>query len=72
MSRTKPRNAKRNHTGHIIGEWHPKAKLTDKDVRRIRKEYVPGVMGYKRLADKYGCGESTVRDIVKYRTRWDA
>lgn len=37
----------------------------------MRDEYGPG-MGYVRLSRKYQCGVSTVRDIVQYRTRWNA
>jgi hypothetical protein len=61
---------KRNHTGHRVGEWHQRARLTDAQVREIRAAYGP--LGYKRLAGRFGCGESTVRDIVTYRTRASA
>jgi hypothetical protein len=59
----------RNHTGHRVGECHQNARLTDAQVRAIREEYMPYVSGYGYLARKYGCGESTIRDIVQYRTR---
>lgn len=61
----------RNHTGHRVGEHHQRARLTDDQVRAMRAEYGPG-MGYVRLSRKYQCGVSTVRDIVQYRTRWNA
>ncbi len=60
---------KRNHTGHRVGECHGKAKLTDDQVAEIRAAY-PHEGGYGILAMRFGCGASTVRDIVKYRTRW--
>jgi hypothetical protein len=60
---------KRNHTGHRIGEWHGKARLTDEQVAKMRRMYKPGIVGYRLLAKEFGCGESTVRDICTYRTR---
>jgi len=60
---------RRNHTGHRIGEWHQRAKLTDAQVRAIRDDYAAGRGGYLTLARQYGCGASTVRDICTYRTR---
>lgn len=63
---------KRNHTGHRVGECHQKAKLRDEQVKEIRAAYEAGKGGYGTLAKSYGCGASTVRDIVTYRTRWMA
>jgi hypothetical protein len=60
--------ARRNHTGHRIGECHHRARLTDDQVRQIREQAAQG-LGYKRLAKLHGCAESTARDIVTYRTR---
>lgn len=48
---------------------HHRAKLSSDQVRNMRREYMAYVHGYAELARKYGCGESTVRDIVQYRTR---
>ena len=59
----------RNHTGHRVGECHHRAKLSDKTVEEIRHAYVLGEGGYQTLAKRFGCGVSTVRDIVTYRTR---
>jgi transposase len=61
----------RNHTGHRVGEMHSKAKLTDQQVREMREIHGQGI-GYRRLAKRFGCGISTVRDIVLYRTRRSA
>ncbi|CAI3787473.1 hypothetical protein AHFPHNDE_01137 [Pseudomonas sp. MM227] len=60
----------RNHTNHRCGASHQRAKLTTEQVSAMRAEYEEGVGGYEYLAAKYGCGVSTARDIVKYRTRW--
>lgn len=63
---------KRNHTGHRVGEWHQRARLTDEQVRQIRAKHMAYVRGYGALAKEYGCGESTIRDIVQFRTRASA
>lgn len=62
----------RNHLGYRVGECHQKSKLTDAQVREIRQLYRAGGTSYARLANQFGCGESTVRDIVTNRTRWSA
>ena len=63
---------KRNHTGHRVGEWHHRARLSDVQVRAMRETYRFGLAGYRRLARIYGCGQSTARDIVTLRTRASA
>ena len=60
----------RNHTGHRVGQWHHRAKLSTAQVEAMRADHNNG-MGYVRLARKYGCGISTARDICTYRTRWN-
>lgn len=60
---------KRAPTGHRVGEWHQRAKLTTEQVEAMRKEYMPYVVSIRSLAKKYGCGLSTARDIVTYATR---
>mgnify|MGYP001600771486 CR=1 FL=1 len=67
----------RNHTGHRVGEWHQRAKLTDETVRRMREKYADWkargeIKGYRLLARIFGCGVSTARDIVTLRTRASA
>lgn len=64
----KAARGRRNHTGHRVGGWHHRAKLTDDDVRLIRILNAEGI-GYRKLAEKFECGQSTVRDICTYRTR---
>lgn len=63
---------RRNHTGHRVGECHQRAKLSDEQIRQMREMYVPGKVGYVRLARQFGCGESTARDILTFKTRWAA
>ena len=65
---------KRSITGHIVGQNHHRAKLTDSQVREIRSRHMPYAkgFGYKSLADEYQVGVSTIRDICTYRTRVSA
>lgn len=51
---------------HGKGEKHYKAKLTLKDVRKIRKE--GKYTTYQKIADKYGVSKATIRDILENRT----
>lgn len=44
-------------------------KLTDEQVRCIRRDYAAAEGSYETLGRKYGCSYSTIRDIVKGRTR---
>lgn len=45
--------------------------LTDAQVCEIRRLHRPGVrgFGYGALAKRYGVGESTIRDVLTYRSR---
>lgn len=57
-----------------LGAAHHKAKLTDEQVKDMRKLYqswkaAKSRKGYEALADLFNCGVSTARDIVTYRTR---
>lgn len=63
--------AKTIRPGHACGERHPKVFLSDADCELIRELYGDGgVLSYQQLADKFDCAKSTVRDIVKCRTRY--
>lgn len=62
----------RNHTNHRVGACHQHAKLTTEQVKAMRAAYSTGRWSYAKLADVFGCGVSTVRDIVLLRTRWAA
>lgn len=60
----------RSHTGHRCGEAHYRARLSDDQVREMRRLYedwkAKGLRkGYATLADIFGCGESTARDMGK-------
>lgn len=59
---------RRNHTGHRVGEWHHRARLTEAQVEQIRRMYRPRRVGYGALAETFGVGESTIRDIITRRT----
>ncbi len=48
---------------------HHRAKLSFEAVQMIRKVYASGTIGYSMLSRAFKCGESTIRDIVTYRTR---
>lgn len=50
------------------GEDHPKAKLTEDDVREIRRLYVRGVVGYRSLGQRFGVTAMVVKAIVTRRT----
>jgi len=57
-----------NERGLRVGEDHQHARLTDHEVELIRQLHEQG-MSYKKLADKFGVGKSTIADIVKMRRR---
>lgn len=68
---------RRSPSGHRCGESHHKTKLSDAQVKSMRNTYAKWQdeekrMGYESLAKLYGCGVSTARDIVTYRTRINA
>lgn len=44
-------------------------KVSDDQVREMRKLHLAYVRGYGYLAARFNCGVSTVRDIVTFRTR---
>ena len=48
-----------------------KRVLSDAQVREIRRLHRPGVrgFGYGALAKMFGIGESTIRDVLTYRSR---
>jgi IS30 family transposase len=57
-----------NERGIRVGEDHQHARLTDAECELIRQLHEDG-MSYKKLADKFGVGKSTIADIVKFRRR---
>ena len=56
-------------SGHRCGESHQRAKLTTEQVIEMRAIRESTGASYAVLASKFGCGESTARDIVNYWTR---
>ena len=57
-----------NERGLRVGEDHQHARLTDAECELIRQLHEQG-MSYKKLADKFEVGKSTIADIVKMRRR---
>lgn len=58
-----------NERGHLIGETHPRAKLTDRQVDELRDMYEEESWSISHLAQWFGLSVSTVHSIVTYRTR---
>ena len=56
--------------GSRVGETHHRAKLTDHDVDLIRELREEHKLTYEALAEKFECSKSTIRDICRYRRRW--
>jgi hypothetical protein len=65
-STTRPRGR------HPHGETHYRARLSDAQVRAMRELHQRARKGYESLAQMFGCGTSTARDICTGRTRRDA
>lgn len=57
-----------NERGLRVGEDHQHARLTDAECELIRQMHEEG-WSYKKLADKFEVGKSTIADICKYRRR---
>jgi hypothetical protein len=51
------------------GTHKPSNKLTEMQVKKIRREYLFGKNGYYRLAKKYDIGITTARNIIN-RKKW--
>lgn len=50
------------------GETHPRAKLSDDDVRLVRELKDEG-LGYGEIAKKFETNRYTVRNVCTYRSR---
>lgn len=55
--------------GHWIGEDHPKAKLTDREVELIRSLHEEEGFTYQAIAEKFEVPKSTVQMICQYTRR---
>lgn len=53
----------------INGEECPWSKLTDEEVLKIRKEYIPFICSYNMLAKKYNVSKSEIIQIVNNKIR---
>lgn len=51
-----------------IGESHHKAKLSENDVRQIRKDYATGNFTQKAIAEKYGVTKAMIGYIVRHKS----
>lgn len=58
----------RGRTASLPGEAHPRARVTDADVREIRR-LVGDQMGQRAVAERFGISQQAVSDIVT-RRRW--
>lgn len=59
----------RDHGTYKKGENHHRAKLTNEQVKEIRRRYDAGGVSQKELADEFGAGQGTVHNIVR-RKGW--
>jgi hypothetical protein len=50
------------------GEDRNTAKVNEETVRLIRRKYIKGVYGFKRIADELNLSHSLVHDIVRRKT----
>lgn len=59
-----------NAEGRVVGEDHPRAKLTDADVELIRElhEEYEGY-GYRKLAKMFDVSRWYIRDLCTYKRR---
>lgn len=51
------------------GEDHHSSKLTEKQVKEIRKKFNPRIYTIQKLANKYNVSNATIQDII-YRRCW--
>lgn len=58
-----------NEQSYRVGETHHRAKLTDKEVDKIRDLHEDDGLGYRTLARMFSVSKSTIRDICRYDTR---
>lgn len=58
-----------NDDGLLIGEDHPRAKLTDAQVDEMRDLHEDHGWGMRRLARRFNCALSTAHAICTYQSR---
>ena len=50
------------------GAWHPRARLTEADVRAIRAAWAAGGVRQRELAERHGVSRETIKNVVtRYR-----
>lgn len=49
---------------HVVGSAHPLAKLSEKDVKKIRQEYQKKRTPHRIIAKRYGMGRSTISKVI--------
>lgn len=58
-----------NENDRYVGESHPKAKLSDDDVRRMRIMHETFGLSDRWLSKIWNTPRRTVRDILSYKVR---
>lgn len=69
MGRVIRRAIHRGPSGHRIGESHPRAVISDDQVREVIRRREEDGLGYRRLAAETGIPISTIRDWCTCKTR---
>lgn len=62
------KNGMRKYPGRFTGEKHPRAKLTWKQVDKIRSEYIPAYGNRGILMKRYRISAPTLQDILSGKT----
>jgi len=60
-------NDMKNKNRQALGEKHPFAKLTEKQVVEIRSKYIPKVYSYQKLANEFNVSKQTIYRTVLYK-----
>lgn len=58
-----------NENGRRVGQSHPKAKLSDEQIDKIREDHEERGMTAGQLAIKYGSTKKTIEPILSYKVR---
>lgn len=58
-----------NENGRRIGEYHPRSKLTDEQVDRIRDLHEDHDLTYEQLSAMYQVPKTTIASICQYARR---
>lgn len=69
MQKLQKRAVAVSEAGRVIGEDHPRSKLSNADVEEIRDLLEHGALGTRRIAMDYGVSRALVRAIGDYSRR---